>query len=227
MDGQEYFAVSFAQKGGSDEFGSSDWELVGGGNATAVRRPLPRPLQTAQGYFELATAPAARLGLSPRLRRRTLRRVLRMALAYTAGAADRASRELLIGQSLRLLGRYEAALPRLRRAARERSLRRDALLALAWCHKRRGRLDEAIAAVTRALATAPDDAVLHYNLACYLALSLQPQAALYELSWALELQPRLRWRAAVEADFELFRGSAAFEALTATARDASQRSSGP
>lgn len=192
-----------------------------------ARQVLPRPLMMAQGYLELATGPAARLGLAPRLRRRTLRKVLRLAASCAAGRPHRAARQLLIGQSLRLLGRHHSAVVALRKAACDPAVQRDALLALAWCQKRLGHLEEAIAAVTRALATAPDDAALHYNLACYLALSLQPRAALYELAWALELQPQLRSRAATECDLDSLRGSVAFEALIDSQRHPSQRPSGP
>jgi len=115
---------------------------------------------------------------------------------------------------LRLLGRHRSAIAALRRASFDRLLRRDALLGLAWCQKRLGWIDDAITTITRALAAAPDDADLHYNLACYLSLAMQPRAAIYELAWALELKPRLRRRASIEADFDTLRCLEAFVALT-------------
>lgn len=187
---------------------------------------LPKSLVAASGYLELATGPAAKLGLAPQLKRRMLRLAVRHA-SGTVGGESRSVRHFVLGQSLRLLGRYDIAAKALRLAARDRNLRRDALLGLAWCLRRTGALDEAIAVITRALAAAPEDAALHYNLACYLALAVQPRAALYELAWALELNPRLRRRASVECDFDLLRGTAAFEALTDPARQASQRPAGP
>jgi tetratricopeptide (TPR) repeat protein len=229
MDGDEKFAFSkfsFASGDGMTPEGTGGSKSASAACEQALLdapQPMPRTLRAAQGYLELATGAAARFGLAPRLRRRTLRTVLHLAATYQAAGPHRAMRHLLIGQALRLLGRHRAAAAMLKKASTDRRLRRDALLALAWCQKRLGHLDEAVTAVTRALAAAPDDAALHYNLACYLALSTQPRAALYELAWALELKPRLRSRASAETDFDSLRGSAAFEALTAPNRRVSQR----
>jgi len=174
---------------------------------------LPRRLLEAQGYLELATGPAARLGLASSLRRKTLRTALRLAVRCVVDEEHRSARNLLIGQVLRLLGRYRLALVALRKASSDRALRRDALLGMAWCQKRLGWVDESVVTITRALANAPDDADLHYNLACYLALVMQPQSALYELAWAIELKPRLRRRAIGEADFDSLRCTTAFWAI--------------
>jgi len=175
---------------------------------------IPRGLLAAQGYLELATGPAARLGLAPTLRRKTLRQALQLAVKCRVDTHHQPARHLLIGQSLRLLGKHRSAIAPLRKASFDRLLRRDALLGLAWCQKRLGWLDDAITTITRALAANPDDADLHYNLACYLALAIQPRAAIYELAWALELKPRLRQRAGGEADFDSLRCYEAFAALT-------------
>ncbi|HBJ38015.1 MAG TPA: hypothetical protein DDZ51_25315 [Planctomycetaceae bacterium] len=177
---------------------------------------LPRQLLAAQGYLELATGPAGRLGLAPALRRRTLRQALHLAARCRVEKRHQPARHLLIGQSLRLLGKHRSAIASLRKASLDRWLRRDALLGLAWCQKRLGLIDEAITTITRALAVKPDDADLHYNLACYLALAMQPRAAIYELAWALELKPRLKRRASAEADFDSLRCFEAFAALTDT-----------
>lgn len=175
---------------------------------------IPRGLLAAQGYLELATGPAARLGLAPALRRKTLRQALQLAAQCKVEKRHQPARYLLIGQSLRLLGKHRSAIAPLRKASFDRLLRRDALLGLAWCQKRLGWIDDAITTITRALAANPDDADLHYNLACYLALAMQPRAAIYELAWALELKPRLRRRANIEADFDSLRCYEAFAALT-------------
>ncbi len=177
---------------------------------------IPRQLLAAQGYFELATGPAGRLGLAPGLRRRTLRQALHLAAKCRVEKRHQPARHLLIGQSLRLLGKHRSAITSLRKASSDRWLRRDALLGLAWCQKRLGLIDDAITTVTRALAAKPDDADLHYNLACYLALARQPRAAIYELAWALELKPRLRRRADAEADFDSLRCYEAFASLIDT-----------
>jgi tetratricopeptide (TPR) repeat protein len=175
---------------------------------------MPRDLLAAQGYLELATGPASRLGLAPKLRRRTLRQVFTLAANCRVHKRHQPARQMLIGQSLRLLGKHRSALTALRKASLDKWLRRDALLGLAWCQKRLGLIDEAIATITRALATSPNDADLHYNLACYLALAMQPRAAIYELAWAVELKPSLKRRANTEADFDSLRVFETFAALT-------------
>ena len=40
-------------------------------------------------------------------------------------------------------------------------------LALGWCYKRIGRIDLAIESLEEALSIEPNDALIHYNLACY------------------------------------------------------------
>lgn len=177
---------------------------------------MPRDLVAAQGYLELATGPASRLGLAAKLRRRTLRQVFTLAVNCRVHKRHQPARHLLIGQSLRLLGKHRSAINSLRKASLDNWLQRDALLGLAWCQKRLGLIDEAIATITRALATSPNDADLHYNLACYLALAMQPRAAIYELAWALELKPSLRRRAHNESDFDSLRVFETFAALTDT-----------
>lgn len=185
---------------------------------------LPRGLVIAEGYLELATGPAAKLGLAVPLQRRTLRTALRTAVECQVSRRDRPRRALLIGQALRLLGRYDLAIVPLRRAARNPTTRRDALLGLGWCCKRLGDLDAAILAITRGLASDPADADLHYNLACYLSLSFESKAALRELAWAFELKPALRSHAADEADFDPLRGTAAFETLLVAGSRGQRRS---
>lgn len=180
---------------------------------------LPRGLTVAQGYLELATGAAARLGLAIPLRRQALRASLNAALrcridpATRHTAYQRAQRFLLIGQTLRLLGRHDLAVRPLEQAREHASTYRDACFGLAWCQRRLGDLRSAILTTMQTLSKLPGDADLHYNLACYLALTHDTSAALRELSWAIELKPRLRGRAACETDFDSLRGSLAFQEL--------------
>ena len=51
-------------------------------------------------------------------------------------------------------------------------------MALGWCFKRVGQLDEAIGALEHAIAVDPSEAVLHYNLACYWSLARNRRRAL-------------------------------------------------
>ena len=75
-------------------------------------------------------------------------------------------------------------------------------LALGWCYKRTNRLAQAIDSLARALRDHPDQALLHYNLACYWSLAGNTPNALRELSIALELNSELRSLVAREADFD-------------------------
>ena len=80
-------------------------------------------------------------------------------------------------------------------------------LALGWCFKRTNRLAQAIDSLERALREHPDEALLHYNLACYWSLAANGSKALDELSTALDLDPNLRTLITNESDFDGLRGN--------------------
>jgi len=123
----------------------------------------------------------------------------------------------LHGESLRALERHEEALVSLRKAAQLAPGNVHAWLAIGWCAKRTGRLAEAVDAMKRALAAEPGEALLHYNLACYLSLSRQKGPALAHLSEAFALDPSYRERVDSEPDFDPLRSDPDFKALTGTA----------
>ncbi len=178
---------------------------------------IPAAIESAEGYLELVTRPASRLGVSSSFRRRFAKRSLRLAIDCGSCADNpkfEARRQMVIGQSRRLLRRYEKATTAFRRAAKHRPTRIDALMAIGWCQKRLGNFEQSIVALTRALAIAPEDPRLHYNLACYLCCLGDFRAAIYELAWAIELKPALRNRALAEPDLTLLRNFPAFAALT-------------
>jgi Tfp pilus assembly protein PilF len=87
-------------------------------------------------------------------------------------------------------------------------------LALAWCHKRTGRVDLAVDAMSSALAADPNEALLHYNLACYLSMSGEKNRALGHLSQALSIDPEYRRLVDDERDFDPIRADPDFQALT-------------
>ena len=88
-------------------------------------------------------------------------------------------------------------------------------LALAWCYKRTGRLQQAIQAMRIAVELDSENAIAQYNLACYFALGKQVELALMHLSFALELNPDYRSLTADESDFDLIRENPGFASLTA------------
>jgi Flp pilus assembly protein TadD len=119
----------------------------------------------------------------------------------------------LWGEGLRAMERYLEALLPLVRAARLAPGDVRVRVALGWCYKRIGRLDLAIDALQKALAYKPNEALLDYNLACYLSLAGRRRGALRHLARALAAEPALRELLDAEADFNPLRCDPQFHAL--------------
>lgn len=162
------------------------------------RDRIVRQLDEAEGYLELHL-PARALEI---LERRS------------DWATMQFEASLLMGEALRVLERYREALKPLEVAARLRPGDAAVASALGWCYKRTHRLAQAIDALERAVRDHPENALLHYNLACYWCLAGNAPKALDELAVALELEPEFRSQIPEEADFEALRGDPEFERLT-------------
>jgi tetratricopeptide (TPR) repeat protein len=121
----------------------------------------------------------------------------------------------LMGETLRVLGRYRDALKPLELAASLRPGDIGVAIALGWCYKRTHRLAQAIDALSRAVRHNPEVALLHYNLSCYWSLAGNAVKSLEKLSDALELDPDLRILIPKESDFDALRGNPDFDRLTA------------
>ncbi len=119
----------------------------------------------------------------------------------------------LKGEALRALGRWEEALSVLQEVAVLEPENIHVWLALGWCQKRMGRLDLAVRSLRRALEADPAEAILHYNLACYLSLAGKKREALERLSRALTLDPHYRDLIDGESDFDPLRDDPDFQAL--------------
>ncbi len=119
----------------------------------------------------------------------------------------------LKGQSLRELGRFGEALEPLWQAAQGNPDNISIWLALGWCYKRTGKLDRAIESLEEALSVEPNDALVHYNLACYWSLARNKRQALSYLARAFDLQEEYRTLVADESDFDPIREDPAFQAL--------------
>lgn len=119
----------------------------------------------------------------------------------------------LRGEALRALGRFAEAIVPLESAAEGRPNDIHVWLALGWCHKRTGRIDLAIAALDNALAAEPEDALIHYNLACYYSLAGDKREALRFLSRAVAMNGDFRQLMNEESDFDAMRSDPAFQAL--------------
>lgn len=120
----------------------------------------------------------------------------------------------LLGESLRELSRHREALIPLRRSATLNPGDQHVWLALGWCYKRTGQLARAIDALDRALSYAPNDPILHYNLACYWSLACERRPALNHLAEALKLDSGFLDLVEEEHDFDPLRADPGFQMLT-------------
>lgn len=171
-------------------------------------------LQEAEGYLELAMVLADRYRLTIPARDRIATRALETLERLEQKTRDSAVGLHLKGQAYRVMERHAEAVDALLEA---RDLDTDnvhVLLALGWCYKRLGKIDSAIQALEDALACCPDDAIIHYNLACYWALVQNVPLALVYLSQSFDLDPDYRDMVATEPDFDPLRDHPEFVALT-------------
>ncbi len=103
------------------------------------------------------------------------------ALEILRGRSDWATMQFeasfLTGETLRTLGQFREALKPLETAASLRPGDVGVAIALGWCYKRTHRLAQAIDSLSRALREHPQEAILHYNLACYWSLANNPRKA--------------------------------------------------
>jgi tetratricopeptide (TPR) repeat protein len=159
---------------------------------------ISRIVREAEGYLELGLPdPAAEC-----LKRRS-------ALVAQSGRAS-----YLLGEALREAERYHEAASPLERAVELMPSDIHVHLALAWCYKRTGRLELAIATLEQALRSDPLEAILHYNLACYWTLARNRRRALRCLSRALDLDGNYLDLVPYEADFDALRDDPEFQMLT-------------
>ena len=119
----------------------------------------------------------------------------------------------LWGDALQTLGRFAEALIPLSRAAKIIPDNIHIWLAMGWCHKRTGDIDLAIDALEEALAVDPAEAIIHYNLSCYLCLVGDRTRALYHLGKALAIDPEYREMIESERDFDSMRSDPEFQLL--------------
>lgn len=119
----------------------------------------------------------------------------------------------LRGEALRALQRHAEAIKWLRRASATLPESIHVLVAMAWCHKRTGRIDLAIDDLDRALEIDPGEALLHYNLACYWTLAGNKLFALRYLARAIEMDGRFRDLVGDEPDFDSLRDDPRFQSI--------------
>lgn len=162
------------------------------------QKKLARRIREAEGYLEL--------GL-PEQATETLQK--KPELVANSGAA-----QYLLGESLRQQHRYAEAIAPLERATEILPDQMEVALALAWCYKRTGQLASAIDALQLVANDRPDEAILHYNLACYFSLANRRRDALSYLSTALDLDINFLDFIPYESDFDSIRDDYDFQMLT-------------
>lgn len=170
-------------------------------------------LSQAEGWLDLVSRPARKLGIQASLRRSVARRALHMVLPLDVDTGNRWRKELIIGRALFLMGRSSRAIAHLRRAATLCPENRSAWRLLAACHRRTGDYLSAVSALGTATAHNPEDAFLHFDLARSLSLVGSVDRALVELQWALDLEPLLHKRLLRERAFESLRQHPEFQAI--------------
>lgn len=123
---------------------------------------------------------------------------------------------LLKGLAFRSLDEFRTALKWLEKARALSPGSMTAAMAAAWCYKRTGKLQEAIAATYQAYESSPREAVLLYNLACYWCLAGDKQQALSWLGRSLRIDGSYRALIADEPDFDSLRNDPDFLVIVRT-----------
>ena len=165
--------------------------------SAANRVRLQRILREAEGYLELSM-PGQALALLDRIEE---------------PGTYKGQQVYLKGEALRALEKYPDAVPVLIDAVDLAPSNIHAWMALGWCYKRTGRLDEAIESLERAHEVEPGEPLIAYNLACYYSLKGAKQQALEHLTRAINSKPELREMVGREPDFDPIRSDPGFQAL--------------
>lgn len=138
-------------------------------------------------------------------------RALEKALPVTRTTFLPLESNLLAGELYREQAQHAKALPHFARALKEKPGGVEATVGFGWCLKRTGRLPEAVQAYETALKLHPNEALLHYNLACYQSLLGKVPEAFAALDRALAIDETFRRLALDETDFDPVRNLPDFQ----------------
>lgn len=177
-------------------------------------RPWRRCLREAEGYLALATLFEDQQLSLDQAEKSVLADLCLKTLGQLGEAGRWRPRVLyLSGQAHRLACRYRQAISDLNLAWQRNACNVHTSLALGWCYKRTGQMEQAIDALQNGLEVDGNSGILHYNLACYLALQDRSERALIHLARAIEIDNRFRMLAGDEADFDSLRNDPGFREL--------------
>ncbi len=171
-------------------------------------------LREVEGYLDLLMVLSDQWPLRRQSRDQLALRALDT-LSQLEGTPGRRAHVLYLkGQSLRVMERYKDAIEPLQAAAELDGENVHIWLALGWCYKRTGRLDLAIQSLEESLTVDPNQAIIHYNLACYWSLAKNAKLAVGYLARAFDIDSNYRDMVPDEPDFDPIRHHPEFQALT-------------
>jgi len=162
-------------------------------------------LSEVEGYLELVMALSDQFELDAPARDRIAQRILISLEQVPGGGEYDVERLYYRGEALRVMERYEEAIQSLQQAAQIHPNQVHIWLAIGWCEKRLGQIDLAISALQQADIVDPENALVHYNLACYFSLAGDVEMALHELGRASRIEAHYLTLVLEETDFDPIR----------------------
>lgn len=172
----------------------SDENLLSDSPAEMSAERAQRWLDEAEGYLQLGMLDHA------------LERVVAVSATAHLGYECAALR----GSILREKNAFPEAIPYFEAALRLRPGDLLATMGLGWCQKRVGHVDLAAKTYTDALKVHPNEAILHYNLACYLSLLGQAKESVDALRRSFRIDKDYRQLLRGETDFDPIRAHPEF-----------------
>jgi len=166
---------------------------------------VPLILREVEGYLDLVMVLSDRFELDVPARDQVARRVLNFLERIPPDREYDVERLYYRGEALRVMERYEESLESLEEAAELHPDQVHIWLAIGWCEKRLGRMERAISALEGAASIDPENALVHYNLACYFSLAGDTDTALHELGKASQMDAYYLTLVKDEVDFDAIR----------------------
>lgn len=173
-------------------------------------------IREAEGYVEFMTLGGDRWSLSSANREQLGNRALAVLAKLDPKTGQRAHALHLTGLVYRAMGRFAEAIEPLLASSKLDPGNLHVGLALGWCYKRIQRIDLAIDALTETLQAHEQEAILHYNLACYWSLLGNVGSAVRSLAHAFEIDAEYRDLVATESDFDPIRSHPEFQSLVSS-----------
>ncbi len=179
----------------------------------AERLRQRRQVLEAEGYLSLIALPAQWATLEPCTRDRLAERALACLAEISEPANPPGHVEYLRGRAYCAMDRHHDAIEHFELAAQATPKHIKAAIGLARCHKRLGRIGLAVLTLRSISHSKECRDIIFYNLACYLSLAEQPDAALQCLADAIGLNPAYRQLMADDSDFDPIRSHPGFVSL--------------